>query len=64
MGPPTWGTGPGLTIGQVCMSLILAAGLLIFVNRQSSIGVLVKFDQRAFHSDDAIGLQVEVAGSL
>jgi hypothetical protein len=30
-GPPTWGTGgkPGVTIGQVCISLILAAGIPI-----------------------------------
>lgn len=26
MGPPTWGTGPGLVIGHTCMSVILAAG--------------------------------------
>src|SRR5262249_26414065 len=26
IGPPTWGTGPGLTIGQVCMSPRRAAG--------------------------------------
>ena len=25
-GPPTWGTGPGSTLGQTCMSETLAAG--------------------------------------
>jgi len=30
-GPPTWGTGPGLTIGQICMSDILAAGGTLLV---------------------------------
>lgn len=29
IGPPTCGTGPGFTIGQVCMSPIRAAGLPI-----------------------------------
>lgn len=28
MGPPTWGTGPGLIRGQTCKSLIRAAGFL------------------------------------
>jgi hypothetical protein len=31
MGPPTCGIGgtPGVTIGQVCMSVILAAGFMV-----------------------------------
>jgi hypothetical protein len=29
IGPPTCGTGPGLTIGQVCISPILALGIPI-----------------------------------
>ena len=31
MGPPTWGIGgtPGVTIGQTCISVILAAGIII-----------------------------------
>jgi hypothetical protein len=33
IGPPTWGTGgvPGVTIGHVCMSPILAAGGILFL---------------------------------
>src|SRR4051812_46324682 len=32
IGPPTWGTGgtPGVTMGHVCISLILAAGIPIY----------------------------------
>jgi hypothetical protein len=33
-GPPTWGTGPGLIRGQVCMSPMRAAGgMKAFLNR-------------------------------
>jgi hypothetical protein len=30
-GPPTWGTPPGLIIGQTCMSVSRAAGNPIFI---------------------------------
>jgi hypothetical protein len=31
IGPPTCGTGPGFIIGHVCISVILAAGGIIFL---------------------------------
>jgi len=37
IGPPTWGTGgtPGVTIGHTCMSVIRAAGGMVWVMANS-----------------------------
>lgn len=48
MGPPTWGTTP-VTMGQACMSVILAAGGM------ANSGQLIDHDHGTFYGGGAAG---------
>lgn len=52
IGPPTCGTGPGLTMGQVCISVILAAGGISYLDISDGVTVkMVRFLRRIEVSD-------------